>query len=93
MTEEDQKIVDTAKRLEVTVGTKGWQDILGYIENRRQGLKNTLAKMDLTKELTKACRKQGEIDGIEGIPNRVNKVLVLADKINEAEVIKKKEKK
>ena len=92
MTEEDQKIVDTARRLKVTVGTEGWQDILGYVEVRRQGLKNTLAKMDLTNELTKACRKQGELDGIEGIPNRIDKVFVLADKINEAEAEKKKKK-
>jgi len=48
--------------------------------------------MDLTKELTEACRVQGEIAAIRSIPNRVNKVLVLAEKIEEAEAKKKKEK-
>jgi len=83
MTEQDQKIVDTAERLKVTVGTEGWQDILGYIEVRMQGLKNKLANMDLTNELTNACRTQGEIDAVKSIPNRVK----------QAEAIKKKEKK
>jgi len=93
MTEQDQKIVDTAERLKVTVGTEGWQDILGYIEVRMQGLKNKLANMDLTNELTNACRTQGEIDAVKSIPNRVKQVFALAEKIRDAEAIKKKEKK
>lgn len=93
MTEEDQKIVDTARRLKVTVQTQGWQDILGYIEVRTQGLKNVLAKMDIAKEITDACRKQGQIEEVNRIPNKVKQIMTLAEKIEEAEAIKKKEKK
>ena len=93
MTEEDQKIVDTARRLKVTVHTQGWQDILGYIEVRTQGLKNVLAKMDIAKEITDACRKQGQIEEVNRIPNKVKQIMTLAEKIEEAEAIKKKEKK
>ena len=93
MTDKDQNIVDTAARLGATTRSKGWQDILGYIEVRTQNLKNELSKIDLTKELAAACRKQGQIEEVNRIPNKVKQIMTLAEKIEEAEAIKKKEKK
>ncbi len=95
ITEQEQKIVDTARRLKITVATKGWQDILGYVAVRKQGLKNELANMDLIKEAGKGCEKQGVIKGLNSIINRVNNVITEAEKIEEAirEEKKKKEKK
>ncbi len=95
ITEQEQKIVDTAKRLKITVGTKGWQDILGYAAVRTNGLKNELAKMDLVKDVSRASQKQGVIEGLKSIINRANNVIAEAEKIEEAmrEEKKKKEKK
>jgi len=92
ITEQEKRIVDTARRLKVTVATKGWQDIMGYIAVRKQGLKNELANMDLIKEVAKACEKQGLIKGLNSIINRVNNVIAEAEKIEEDTREEKKEK-
>lgn len=81
ITEQEQRTLDTAKRLRVTVATKGWEDIVAYVLYRIKDLKNTLAKMDLVTQAGLASQKQGEIKGLSSILNRVNNVIVEAEKI------------
>jgi len=94
ITEQEQRTLDTAKRLRVTVATKGWEDIVAYVLYRTKDLKNRLATIDLVKEASDASKKQGEIKGLTSILNRVNNVIVEAEKIETAMAEEKiKEKK
>jgi len=92
ITEQDQKILDTVKRLRATMATKGWKDIEGYVAVRVIGLKNLLARIDLAKETASASQKQGEIKGLESIIHRINNLIVQAKKIEDRENKNKKEK-
>lgn len=90
ITEQEQRKLDTAKRLNITVATKGWEDIVAYVLYRTNELKNALARIDLVDEASSASQKQGEIKGLISILNRVNNVIAEAEKIEEAMAEEKK---
>lgn len=92
MTEQEEKIVDTGRRLKITIDTEGWKDIVAYILVRTKSMKNELSKIDLSEKVMEAAKKQGEIQGINSILNRINNVLMQAEQI-EAKEKKLKEKK
>ena len=93
MTEQEEKILDTARKLKQTVSTEGWENIVAYVIVRVRGLKNKLAGIDLTKKLSEAMQTQGEIAGINSVINRVNNLIQEAKLIEEREMkIKEKEK-
>ena len=93
MTEQEEKTLDTARKLKQTVSTEGWENIVAYVIVRVRGLKNKLAGIDLTKKLSEAMQTQGEIKGINSVINRVSNLIQEAKLIEEREMkIKEKEK-
>jgi len=92
ITEQEEKLIERARKLKETLHTRGWEVIVAYVFQRGAGLKNQLAGIDLTKDLSKAMQTQGEIKGINSVINWVVNTINEAKPIEERE-IKKREKK
>ena len=90
VTEQDQKVLERARKLKTTTHTEGWDVLVAYVFVRGNNLKNQLAGADLTKDLSKAMQAQGEIKGINSVINWVINRIKEAKPIEERELNKKK---
>ena len=92
MTEKEIRQLERARKLKTTIHTEGWNVLVAYVFARGNGLKNKLARIDLTKDLSKAMQTQGEIEGINSVINWVVNSINEVKQLEERE-IKEKEKK
>ena len=93
MTDQEQRLLERARKLKTTAHTEGWEVLVAYVFTRGNNLKNQLAAADLTKDLSKAMQAQGEIKGINSVINWVINKIAEAKPIEERELKKKKKEK
>ena len=93
MTEQEERLLERARKLKTTTHTEGWEVLIAYVFARGNNLKNQLAGVDLTKDLSKAMQSQGEIKGINSVINWVINTMKEAKPIEERELNKKKKEK
>ena len=87
MDEKDKRTLERARKLKVITQTEGWNVLVAYVFSRANGLKNRLARINLTEKLSDAMKTQGEIEGINSVINFVT------NEIQVGEIIEEKEKK
>ncbi len=90
MTEQEERQLERARKLKTTTNTEGWEVLQAYVFARGNSLKNGLAAVDLTKDLSKAMQTQGEIRGINSV---INWVVNTIKEVKQIEEKKKKETK
>ena len=90
--DQEERQLERARKLKTTTHTEGWEVMVAYVYQRGASLKNQLAGIDLTKEISKAMQTQGEIKGINSIINWVVNAIKEAKIIEERELKKNKEK-
>jgi hypothetical protein len=81
MTEQEAQILETADALKIIINTEGWKYIQQYIYIRTKALKNELANIDLSEKAFAASKVQGEIKGLNRIVDKINEVLMKAERI------------
>jgi len=91
MTEQEERQLERARKLKTTTHTEGGEVMVASVLARGNGLKNKLAGINLTKDLSEAMQTQGEIKGINSVINWVVNSIKEVKPIEERE-IRKKEK-
>jgi len=85
MDEKDKRTLERARKLRVITQAEGWNVMVAYVLARANGLKNRLARINLTEKLSEAMKTQGEIEGINSVINWVTNEIQVAKLIEEKE--------